>query len=93
MLGLFLHCFCRHCGTPLWVECNDVDMDCPVVAKFREIAGPGATTVGVNLRTIDLPHSVLEEVQLERFYPKNDECFLDIMTSTKSSMKRALNLV
>jgi hypothetical protein len=49
--------------------------------------------VGVNLRTIDLPHSVLEEVQLERFYPKNDECFLDTVTSTKSSMKRALDLV
>lgn len=92
-LGLFLHCFCRHCGTPLWVECNDIAIDCPVVAKFREVAGPGATTIGVNLRTFDLPHDVLEEVKLERFYPKNDECFLDIVTSPSPSMKRALNLV
>jgi hypothetical protein len=74
------------------VECNDIDYDCPVVVKFREIAGPGVSTVGVNLRTIDLHHEVLEAVKLERFYPENDECFLDLVSVKNSSMKRAFNL-
>lgn len=80
-VGAFLHCFCRHCGTPLWVECDGILDGAPLTHKFRELVSNGVTTIGINMRAAtDISQELLERIHVERS-PSYD-CILE-STSTR----------
>src|SRR5579871_2440635 len=78
--GEFLHCFCRNCGVPLWVE-NDGNLDAPPLdVQFHQASGPGTTSVGVNIRAVnDINQSGLPDMRIKRynFGDDKDACVLD----------------
>jgi len=86
MVGSFLHCFCRHCGVPLWVECDGILDTSPLVLKSREILGNGITTIGINMRTAsDIPQDMLEHVNIKTYRDKSSgSCILDTTTPIKN---------
>ena len=79
MEGSFLHCFCRHCGTPLWVECDGILDSSLLSLKFREILGTGFTTIGVNMRAVNnICQDILENATVKTYRDKaSDGCILD----------------
>jgi hypothetical protein len=79
MTGNFLHCFCRHCGVALWVECDGILDTAPIALKCRETIGPGMITIGVNMRTVnDISQEALETVDIKRYRDGiSDSCIMD----------------
>jgi len=78
-IGSFLHCFCRHCGTPLWVECDGILDSSALSQKLREAIGSGFTTIGVNMRAVNnIDQDVLENATIQTYRDKADGgCILD----------------
>lgn len=82
MIGEFLHCFCRNCGVPLWVECDGTLDDPPLDVQFREASGPGTTSIGVNVRAIsDINSASVGNLRIERYKVGEDKtaCVLDLI--------------
>jgi hypothetical protein len=87
LLGSFLHCFCRHCGVPLWVECDGI-LDTPLTLKFRELMGT-ALTVGINVRTTtDISRDVLEKASVVTY---SDSSILDTAAPCENLVQTKLN--
>lgn len=86
MEGSFLHCFSRHCGVPLWVECDGILDTSPLVLKSREVLGAGITTIGINMRTTnDVPQNVVEHANIKTYRDRtSDNCILDTTAITEN---------
>jgi hypothetical protein len=92
LLGSFLHCFCRHCGVPLWVECDGILDTAPLTLKFRELVGT-TLTIGINVRTMsDISRDVVAKASIITYRDtSSDSCILDTAAPCENLVQTKLN--